>query len=482
MKTQKTKASVVLKEPGRPRILLADDDADVLACLRDMFGDEAYEISTAENGLEAVALVQSGFLPDLVLMDVLMPKQDGIATLARLKELDPAIKVVMLSGMTEIAMVVRSIKMGALDYLTKPFTSDTLHSVVSQYLGKGPVRQSFVSPSSSTSDEIDRSLSFLAASSAMQSLRRHAALVARVEIPVLILGESGTGKEVVARLIHKLSARSGRTFLKVNCAAMPEELLESELFGHEAGAFTGASSAKPGKFELCDQGTMLLDEIGERHPRLQAKLLQVLQDGTFSRLGGRNSLQVDVRILAATNIDIPEALASKKLREDLYYRLNAFSLHVPPLRERIEEIPILLQHYIERYAKLYACPPIQLTPTLLNACMRYAWPGNVRELCNFVKRALVLREEAAMIRSLDEHVQQGAAARDSRGGASSTPAGLKSLVRDLKDNAESEAILAALQQTHWNRIKAAKLLGISYRSLLSKIQQYGLVADGHAEE
>jgi DNA-binding NtrC family response regulator len=479
MKTRNTNAAVSLKESRRPRILLADDDPDVLACLCDMFGDDAYEISTAENGLRAIELVQSGFLPDLVLMDVLMPQQDGITTLARLKEIDPGIKVVMLSGMTEIAMVVRSIKMGALDYLTKPFTSDTLHGVVSQYLGIGKsiVRQSFVSPSSSTSDEIDQSLSFLAASSAMQSLRRHAALVARVEIPVLILGESGTGKEVVARLIHKLSARSGRTFLKVNCAAMPDDLLESELFGHEAGAFTGAAFAKPGKFELCDKGTMLLDEIGEMHPRLQAKLLQVLQDGTFSRLGGRTSLQVDVRILAATNIDIPQALASKKLREDLYYRLNAFSLHVPPLRERIEEIPIFLQHYIERYAKLYACAPIQLSPTLLNACMRYAWPGNVRELCNFVKRALVLREEAAMIRSLDEHVQQGASA-----GASGTPAGLKSLVRDLKDNAESEAILAALQQTHWNRIKAAKLLGISYRSLLSKIQQYGLVANGQTEQ
>ena len=431
MKTQRTKTSALLKKPRRSRILLADDDPGVLACLCDMLDDETYEISTAENGLQAVDLVQAGFVPDLVLMDVLMPQQDGITALARLKQIDPAMKVVMLSGMTEIAMVVRSIKMGALDYLTKPFTPDTLHGVVIQYLGKDHARQSFVSPSSSTTDEIDRNLSFLVASSAMQSVRRHAALVARVEIPVLVLGESGTGKEVVARLIHKLSARSDRIFLKVNCAAMLKDLLESELFGHEAGAFTGASSAKAGKFELCDKGTMLLDEIGEMHPRLQAKLLQVLQDGTFSRLGGRNSLQVDVRILAATNIDIPDSDGQQEAREDLYYRLNAFSLHVPPLRERIEEIPILLQHYIDRYAKLYACPPIQLTPALLNACMRYMWPGNVRELCNFVKRALVLREEAAVIRSLNEHIQQGAAARGSGGGFQHS-GWVKSLVRGLE--------------------------------------------------
>jgi len=224
----------------------------------------------------------------------------------------------------------------------------------------------------------------------MKKIRSQAALVANVDIPVLLLGESGTGKEVLARLIHKLSQRAHRTFLKVNCAAVPADLLESELFGYEAGAFTGANHAKPGKFELCNKGTILLDEIGEMPALLQAKLLHVLQDQTFSRLGSRNVIKVDVRILAATNIDIPEALATKRLREDLYYRLNAFTMSLPPLRERKEEIPILLKHFMSRMSESYARSPLPLSPPLMEACLRHSWPGNLRELSNFIKRYLVL--------------------------------------------------------------------------------------------
>jgi two-component system, NtrC family, response regulator AtoC len=301
-------------------------------------------------------------------------------------------------------------------------------------------------------------------------------LVANVDIPVLMLGESGTGKEVMARLIHKLSPRAHRTFLKVNCAAVPADLLESELFGYEAGAFTGANHPKPGKFELCNKGTILLDEIGEMPTSLQAKLLHILQDGQFSRLGSRSVIKADVRILAATNVNIPEALASKRLREDLYYRLNAFTLHVPPLRERKEEIPLLLKHFMARLSERYARPPLPISPEMLEACLAYQWPGNLRELSNFVKRYLVLGDEKLAIQELrpqgDGHgaqFNQAAQAAPANGSG-----GLKSLARNAKDEAEAEAIAKALEETNWNRKQAAALLKISYKALLYKIRQYGI--------
>jgi transcriptional regulator with PAS, ATPase and Fis domain len=314
----------------------------------------------------------------------------------------------------------------------------------------------------------------------MRKIRSQAALVANVDIPVLLLGESGTGKEVLGRLIHKLSKRAHRTFLKVNCAAVPADLLESELFGYEQGAFTGANHAKPGKFELCNRGTILLDEIGEMPPLLQAKLLHVLQDQTFSRLGSRTVIKVDVRILAATNINIPEALASKRLREDLYYRLNAFTMQIPPLRERKEEIPILLKHSMSRMAERYARAPLPLSPALLQACQNHSWPGNLRELNNFLKRYLILGDEKlAVAELLPRNDGTGGVPGDASGrGAES--GGLKSVARTAKDEAEAQAITQALEQTNWNRKQAAGILQISYKALLYKIRQYGIAeAKGH---
>jgi transcriptional regulator with PAS, ATPase and Fis domain len=261
----------------------------------------------------------------------------------------------------------------------------------------------------------------------------------------------------------------------VNCAAVPSDLLESELFGYEAGAFTGANHAKPGKFELCNKGTILLDEIGEMPPGLQAKLLHVLQDQQFSRLGSRSMIKVDVRILAATNINIPEALANKRLREDLYYRLNAFTLSVPPLRERKEEIPILLKHFMANMSERYARPPLPLSTELLQACQDYSWPGNLRELNNFVKRYLVLGDEKLAIEELSPKSGSSGAHFDSAAPDNGdSPGGLKSLARTAKDGAEAEAISKALDETNWNRKQAAVLLKISYKALLYKIRQYGI--------
>jgi transcriptional regulator with PAS, ATPase and Fis domain len=255
---------------------------------------------------------------------------------------------------------------------------------------------------------------------------------------------------------------------------VPADLLESELFGYEAGAFTGANHAKPGKFELCNKGTILLDEIGEMPPLLQAKLLHVLQDQQFSRLGSRSVIKVDVRILAATNINIPEALANKRLREDLYYRLNAFTMQLPPLRERKEEIPILLKHFMARMSEQYARPPLPLSPNMLQACQDYSWPGNLRELNNFIKRYLVLGDEKLAIQELQPKDGSHGTKPETPHAPGEPSGGLKSVARGAKDEAEAEAIRQALDQTNWNRKQAAALLQISYKALLYKIRQYGI--------
>jgi two-component system, NtrC family, response regulator AtoC len=454
-------------------ILLVDDEPGMLRYIRTLLEVDEHKVQTACTGEEAVEHVQKGLNPDLVLLDLLMPGIDGLQTLEQLRRLKPGLKVVMLSCVNDTRKVVQAMRLGAVDYLTKPFQKAELDAVIGTCVGTAKGEERYAGEVEELCDDVF----FVAASPAMKKIRSQAALVANVEIPVLLLGESGTGKEVLARLIHKLSPRAHRTFLKVNCAAVPGDLLESELFGYEAGAFTGATHAKPGKFELCNKGTILLDEIGEMPALLQAKLLHVLQDQTFSRLGSRTMVKVDVRILAATNIDIPEALANKRLREDLYYRLNAFTMSLPPLRERKEEIPILLKHFMSRMSESYARAPLPLSPPLMEACLRHSWPGNLRELSNFIKRYLVLGDETLAASELQPrpdggggHHVEGRAAT-----ASADPGGgLKSVSRTAKDEAEAEAIARALEETNWNRKQAALLLKISYKALLYKIRQYGI--------
>jgi transcriptional regulator with PAS, ATPase and Fis domain len=296
--------------------------------------------------------------------------------------------------------------------------------------------------------------------------------VAKSDIPVLILGESGTGKEIIAMYTHQMSRRAGRMFLKVNCAAMPADLLESELFGYEQGAFTGATKSKPGKFELCDGGTIFLDEIGEMPPALQAKLLHVLQDGTFSRLGSRGPTKTDVRVIAATNVNMKEAMARKTFREDLYYRLNGLSLLLPPLRERLDEIPAMAAHFMRKGAKKYDLQPLPISPSLLDALGKYNWPGNLRELENTINRYLILQDEKTVIAELDQ--MGGASPSLEKPQGHVEAGGLKKLVRGLKDEAESSVIAGVLEETGWNRKAAAHDLQISYKALLYKIKQYDL--------
>ncbi len=453
------------------RILVVDDEPGMLRYLQTVLEMDSHEVETASSGVGALERLQRNPLPDLVLLDLLMPEMDGIATLERLRQMQPRVKVVMLSCVSDSRTVAQAIRLGADDYLAKPFQKAELDAVLNHWLdtrldpAEGVERTGEV-------EDLGDDLFFVAASPVMRKIRAQVSQLAHVDVPVLLLGETGTGKEVVARLIQKLSPRSERPFLKINCAALPSELLESELFGYDAGAFTGANRSKPGKFELCDKGTILLDEIGEMSPGLQAKLLHVLQDQQFARLGSRSNVSVDVRILAATNINVPKAIAEKRLREDLYYRLNAFPVHLPPLRERREEIPLLLRHFIARFSARYVRGSLPISPSLVEGCLRYDWPGNLRELENFVKRYVIMGDEGLVLAELKQKELPNSPIPAYPG---AVPAGgLKSLVRGLRNEAEMEAISQALERTNGVRKEAARLLNISYKALLYKIRQYGL--------
>jgi two-component system, NtrC family, response regulator AtoC len=371
-----------------------------------------------------------------------------------------------------VTTVVEAIRLGALDYLTKPFEKPELDAAFLKCRQKQQLRtenQVLREYCEALTDDI----SFLAASPQMLKIRQQVLQIAPVDVPVFISGESGVGKEVVARMIHLRSTRRQQAFVKVNCAALPGELLESELFGYDQGAFTGAVRSKPGKFELANKGTIFLDEIAEMSPHLQAKLLHVLQDGQYSRLGARAVVNVDVRVLAATNMDVKEAMKTGRFREDLYYRLNVLSIHIPPLRERTAEIPLLFRHFLGKYSEKYQKAAPDPSKHLLEAALRYPWPGNLRELENFVKRYVILEDDEGSFRELLEMTgQQKTSPREE------TPApkeqGLKALVRGLKDEAEMEAIADALEKTNWCRKDAAKMLGISYKALLYKMRQFNL--------
>jgi two-component system, NtrC family, response regulator AtoC len=457
------------------RVLVVDDEPSIRKYLQTLLEVDGYKVTAVSSGREALEHIHDGDRPDFVILDVLMQEMNGLETLRKMMQVDRTLSVIMLSCSNEVNTVVEAIRLGAQDYLTKPFEKAELDAALLKCRQKMELRKENTALREYC-DHLTEDLSFLAASPQMVRIRQQILQIAPVDVPVFICGESGVGKEVVARMIHMRSTRRNQPFIKVNCAALPGELLESELFGYDQGAFTGAVRSKPGKFELANKGTIFLDEIAEMSPHLQAKLLHVLQDHQYSRLGGRHLVDVDVRVLAATNIEVQEAMKSGRLREDLYYRLNVLSINVPPLRERTTEIPLLIRHFLNKYSEKFQ--KVLPTPSehLMEAAMRYPWPGNLRELENFVKRYVILEDDEGSFRELVEM----AAARQ-RTSPREEPApvreqGLKALVRGLKDEAEMEAIADALEKTHWCRKDAAKMLGISYKALLYKIRQFNLDA------
>src|SRR5258707_4444640 len=457
----------------KERILVVDDEPSIRKYLQTLLEVDGFDVETVSSGKEALGKISAGERPDFIILDVLMPEMNGLDTLKELMQLDRSLNVIMLSCSNEVGTVVEAIRIGAHDYLTKPFEKTELDAAMLKSRRKKELTQENRALRDYC-DQINEHLSFLTASTEMVRIRQQILQIAPVDVPVFICGESGVGKEVVAGMIHMRSSRRNQPFIKVNCAALPGELLESELFGFEQGAFTGAVRSKPGKFELATKGTIFLDEIAEMSPHLQAKLLHVLQDHQFSRLGGRQLIDVDVRVLAATNVEIQEAMKSGRLREDLYYRLNVLSINVPPLRERASEIPLLFRHFLQKYSTKFNKEPMSPSQHLLEAAVRYPWPGNLRELENFVKRYVILEDDEGSFRELLEMSATRQRISPREEAAPAREQGLKALVRSLKDEAEMEAIADALEKTNWCAKDAAKMLGISYKALLSKIRQFGL--------
>jgi len=457
----------------KEKILVVDDEPSIRKYLQTLLEVDGFDVETVSSGREALTCVSGGERPDFIILDVLMPEMNGLDTLQELMRLDRSLNVIMLSCSNEVGTVVEAIRLGAHDYLTKPFEKTELDAAMLKSRQKKQLTQENQALRDYC-EQITEDLSFLAASPQMVRIRQQILQIAPVDVPVFVCGESGVGKEVVARMIHLRSKRRNQAFVKVNCAALPGELLESELFGYEQGAFTGAVRAKPGKFEMANKGTIFLDEIAEMSTHLQAKLLHVLQDHQYSRLGGRHLVETDVRVLAATNVDVQEAMKTGKFREDLYYRLNVLSINVPPLRERTTEIPLLFRHFLEKYSEKFGKSPQAPSKHLLDAAVNYPWPGNLRELENFVKRYVILEDDEGSLRELVE--MSATRQRISPREVTNVPKeqGLKALVRGLKDEAEMEAIGDALEKTRWCRKDAAKMLGISYKALLYKMRQFNL--------
>ncbi len=515
--------SDTLTDERRPLIAVVDDDSGFAGYLRTFLSLRGYEARSYTRGDEVVAAIRQGEPPDIVLLDVAMPGMDGLQTLRALKSARPELQVVMLSGREQAQTIVEAVRLGAADYVVKPGDPEGLGEIALDAAIKQAVeRTRLVSEVSELRRQLsdDQSDAFIgwSDSPAMRNVALIIEQVADSDVTVLIRGESGVGKELVARAIHQRSTRRLRPFVKVNCAALPAELLESELFGHEKGAFTGAATTRIGKFEQAHTGTIFLDEIGEMKPPLQAKLLHVLQDAEFTKLGSNKKINVDVRVVAATNRALEAMMLRGQFREDLYYRLKVIEAAVPPLRERRDEIPRLTDFFIAKYTQRYNRAVRPLTPELREKFTAYEWPGNVRELENMIKRFVILQDEQLVAQELSRprlvpypspmhasadlapppyHAPQDASGA---GGASPSPGDgdddedddaaepvaaaaappsqegrrLADVAREAAMNAERTMISETLRQVHWNRRKAALILGVSYKTLLNKIKETGI--------
>jgi two-component system, NtrC family, response regulator HydG len=462
----------MLMETSR-KVLIVDDERDMLSNCTRILRRCGYECLTAETSEQGLALVHT-VQPDVVLVDLRMPGKSGIDIVKTVKAHYPHMEVVLMTAYATIETAVDAIKQGAFDYLSKPFTADQLQAVIQRTLRQTPITPGVRRLKGEVEGRSDAG-AMVGKSEAMAALREHIRKIAATEATVLITGESGTGKELVARSLHQSSRRSALPFVPVDCAALPESLLESELFGHEKGAFTGASLSRPGLFELAHKGTLFLDEVAELPLPLQAKLLRVLEARQLRRLGGRQLISVDVRLIAATNRDLTKAMEGGTFREDLFYRLNVIPIHVPPLRERRGDIPLLTRHFLRTGAPVSPSQPQEFAPEAMELLEHYGWPGNVRELKNAVERARALaNREAIQPEDLPAEVRHLSGEAADR---SSPIHSFKAAKREIVTEFEERSLRELMERTGWNIAQAARASGVHRKTIERKLKRYHLRRD-----
>jgi two-component system nitrogen regulation response regulator NtrX len=450
----------------KPCILVVDDEAGVRSALSGVLRDEGYEVEAVASG--EACLDRATRAPfDLIILDVWLPGIDGLATLERLRERRVDAEVVMISGHGNIESAVRAIKHGAFDFVEKPLSLDKTTLVVRNALRQRRLE----AENRALRARVDRQLTMVGESHVMRQLREQVAMAAPTNGRVLILGENGTGKELVARSVHALSRRRAAPFIEVNCAAIPEELIESELFGHVRGSFTGAVADRRGKFELADGGTLFLDEIGDMSLKTQAKVLRALQEGVVDRVGGTSSIKVDVRVIAATNKDLPVEIAGGRFRDDLYFRLNVIPIFVPPLRDRDEDIPLLTVYFMEQLAAEYGRRAKTCDPSALAAMRRYHWPGNVRELRNLLERLMIMVPGETIEA---RHLGLGVPAPPPADVAPSVPDGPLLPLLEARERFEKDYILKVLAAHGGNMSRTAEALGVERSNLYKKMRAFGI--------
>ena len=446
----------------KPRVLIVDDEEAIRSSLKMIFEYEGYEVLLAANGPAGLKIAEKE-APDLVFLDIKMPQMDGLEVLKRLKAAEGSPPVVILSGHGNVKTAVEATKLGAFDFIEKPPESERILLVTRNALGQ----KRLVDENRRLKLTFDEKYRMVGQSGALEKVWEAVRRAAPTNATVLISGESGVGKELVARAIHRNSLRKDEAFVQVNCAAIPEELIESELFGHEKGSFTGATEKQIGKFELAHKGTIFLDEVGDMSLRTQAKVLRVLQEGEVERIGSQKTIEVDVRVIAATNKDLEEAIGRGDFREDLYFRLSVIPVRVPPLRERGEDVPVLVQHFVKQFCVENNFRPRAFSPAAIEALKRHPWRGNVRELKNAVERLLIMAEgDEIGPEQMGEVLRRPAE-------SGSAPAGPPTL-RDFKESAERAFLVGKLRESNWNISATAAAIGTPRSNLYKKLEQYGI--------
>jgi two-component system nitrogen regulation response regulator NtrX len=447
-------------------ILVVDDEQRVRESVRVILQDEGYTVIEAEDGQDALSKVSSE-KPDGVLLDIWMPGIDGIETLRGIKNMDGDLPVVIMSGHGNIETAVQAAKLGAFDFLEKPLSIDRLILVLRNALSQ----RALVEENRALKGDREQRYEFIGVSPRVLEILDQVRIVAPTHASVLITGENGTGKELLAKSIHTGSRRANEAFIPVNCAAIPDTLIESELFGHERGAFTGATTRRMGRFDLANRGTLFLDEIGDMSFATQAKILRVLEEKVFQRVGGNRDISVDVRVIAATNKDLKREIAEGRFREDLFFRLNVFPFHLPPVRERREDIPLLLARFLSEFGQLYGKEDLTLSPEAQVAMLRYQWPGNVRELRNVVERLVIITQEKTIDQALiPSSLKQESSVPESGGGT----AGTQTDYRKAREHFDREFFARRLRENDWNISRTAEEVGLERSNLHRKIKQLGI--------